>query len=748
MTIKIETGLQQLFGALPDDMSDNARERVLLAYEFALKAHNNQLRESGERYIDHDLAIAQIMAPLDVDVDTLIACLLHDVLMSHTGVADEDVEDQFGSEVASLVGGLNNLHVYAENTRSSQQDNGDLGKRSLEVIRQAILSIIEGDIRIILVRLADCLEDLRKASNLPQEQRLQIAGEAMHIYAPLANRLGIWHLKWELEDLAFRYLDPVNYRKIAQKLTVRRTERTEKVEIAATKLQNAIVEMGLSAEVTGRSKHIYSIFRKMRRKDLDFEQINDIQALRVILHPRDPESYAKKNLKEKADEDRSLCYQALGIVHSLWQPIQGEFDDYIATPKPNGYRSLHTAVVDPDTGQKLEVQIRSLRMHEEAEKGVAAHWAYKESGTKVSASTQRRIQNLRELLTTLQETEDETSSREILESEVLAERIYAFTPDGDVVELPGNATPIDFAYQIHTSVGHRCRGARVNGKMCSLDHKLQSGDRVEIITAKRGGPSRDWMNESLGYTGSARTRSKVRQWFRKQERGKNIQQGREVVERELKRLGLSDTYTVDEIAAALKYDDVKEFLARVGFGDIQSSQISGALMLMQKSLKPDDEELLPLLLPKRPKSQGLTVLGTSGLPTKMAGCCNPIPPEPIVGYITRGHGITIHRQNCKQLDAITDRERIVREVDWGQETDTYPIPVVVEAYRRPNLVDDMASILRGQQIMAPKTKTVTTDSILTVYLEAEVNSIEQLNWLLKKFEALPNVIEARRQHWS
>ena len=506
--------------------------------------------------------------------------------------------------------------------------------------------------------------------------------------------------------------------------------------------------MGLSAEVTGRSKHIYSIFRKMRRKDLDFEQINDIQALRVILHPRDPESYAQKNLKEKADEDRSLCYQALGIVHSLWQPIQGEFDDYIATPKPNGYRSLHTAVVDPYTGQKLEVQIRSLRMHEEAEKGVAAHWAYKESGTKVSASTQRRIQNLRELLTTLQETEDDTSSREILESEVLAERIYAFTPNGDVVELPSNATPIDFAYQIHTSVGHRCRGARVNGKMCSLDHKLRSGDRVEIITTKRSGPSRDWMNESLGYTGSARTRSKVRQWFRKQERGKNIQQGREVVERELKRLGLGDTYTVDEIAAALKYDDVKEFLSRVGFGDIQSTQISGALMLMQKSLKPDDEELLPLLLPTRPKSQGLTVLGTSGLPTKMAGCCNPIPPEPIVGYITRGHGITIHRQNCKQLDAITDRERIVREVDWGQETDTYPIPIVVEAYRRPHLVDDMASILRGQQIMAPKTKTITNDSILTVYLEAEVNSIDQLNWLLKKFEALPNVIEARRQHWS
>jgi len=748
MKQKLDTSLQELLSSLPGGLLEQARERILSACNFALAAHNDQVRETGEQYIEHDLAVAQIMAPLDVDTDTLIACLLHDILLPHTEITAADVEQRFGREVASLVTGLNNLQDYAQRTKYAKHSNGDVDKSALEVIRQAILSIIEGDIRIILIRLADSLQDLRKASLMQKDQQIRIATEAMHIYAPLANRLGIWHLKWELEDLAFRFLDPVNYKKIAQKLAERRDERTRKVDAAAVKLQKSILDTGLRSEVTGRSKHIYSIYRKMQRKDIGFEQINDIQALRVILYPSDPASYAEKSLNEKAVEDRSLCYQVLGIVHGLWQPIQGEFDDYIATPKPNGYRSLHTAVVDTETGQNLEVQIRSLRMHEEAEKGVAAHWAYKESGTKVSASTQRRIQNLRELLTTLQETEDDAAGREILETEVLAERIYAFTPNGDVVELPGGSTPIDFAYQIHTSVGHRCRGARVNGKMCSLDQKLNSGDRVEIITAKREGPSRDWMNASLGYTGSARTRSKVRQWFRTQERGKNIQQGREVVERELKRLGLGDSYTVDEIAAALKYDDVKEFLARVGFGDIQSAQISGALMLMQKSLKPDDEELIPLLAPKRPTSQGLTVLGASGLPIKMAGCCNPIPPEPIVGYITRGHGITIHSQNCQQLAAITDRERIINEVDWGQEADTYPIPIVVEAYRRPHLVDDMANILRGQQIMSPKTKTMTNDSILTVYLEAEVTSLEQLNWLLKKFEALPNVIEARRQRWS
>jgi (p)ppGpp synthase/HD superfamily hydrolase len=321
--------------------------------------------------------------------------------------------------------------------------------------------------------------------------------------------------------------------------------------------------------------------------------------------------------------------------------------------RPNGYKSLHTAVIDNLSGHTLEVQIRSARMHEEAERGIAAHWAYKEDGARVTASVQRRIQNLRELLVALREVGDPTTDTEIFESELLAERIYAFTPRGDVIDLPVGSTPIDFAYQIHTEVGHRCRGARVDGKMVGLDYKLKSGQRVEILTSKRGGPSRDWMNASLGYTGSARTRSKIRGWFRAQEREQNIQQGREVVERELKRLGLSDVYSVAEIAEALRYDDVDSFLARVGFGDIQSSQISGALALLKQNLQPDDE-LRPLLQePSKPK--GLTVRGLSGLYTKMAGCCNPIPPEKIVGYITRGQGVTIHRQDCKQVEAITEK---------------------------------------------------------------------------------------------
>ncbi len=749
MTRFVVKSISELIEELPDGPDGPSAQQLNYAYSFIVTAHGDHERESGETYVEHDLVLANYMMDLDVDIDTLLASMLHDSLLPHTGVTVNDLRRKFGAEVASIVAGLDNLLAYASQTKIKTVASGDIDRRSTEDVRQALLTIIEGDIRVILIRMADCLIDLRYASKLDSERRHEIASEAMYIYAPLANRLGIWHLKWELEDLAFRYLDPENYHKIADSLSERRSERSHRIDVAASRLKQIIEEMGLKADVSGRSKHIYSIFRKMRRKNLAFENIYDVEALRVILEPRDKEAYAKKNQKERADEDRSICYQVLGAVHSIWQPIPKEFDDYIASPKPNGYRSLHTAVIDTETGQKLEVQIRTVSMHEEAEKGIAAHWAYKEGGKRVSASAQRRIQALREILSSLQESVDSVSGNEVLEREMLAERIYAFTPDGDVIELPSGSTPIDFAYQIHTQVGHRCKGARVNGKMVSLDYKLRPGDKVEIITAKRPSPSRDWMNASLGYTGTARTRSKVRQWFRKQERGKNIQQGRAVVERELKRLGLSDTYSVEEIAHALKYDDVKEFLARVGFGDIQSSQISGSVRLMDKSLKPADEELLPLLLPQQPsKPKGLTVLGVSGLATKMAGCCNPIPPEPIVGYITRGHGVTIHRQDCRQLEAITDRERIIKEVDWGVESETYPIPIVVTAYRRANLVDEMSNILRGQKISAPSTKTVTSDSTLTVYLIAEVNSLDQLNWLLHKFEALPNVIEARRQQWS
>ena len=720
-------------------------QEVKRAYEFASQIHNGRQRESGELYIEHDLAVTHILSQLDVDSSTLVASMLHDSLLPHTGQTVESIQKYFGEEPTALIHGLEQLYAYASEEQYQRHNDPNADRKTLEGVRRAVLAIIEGDIRVILIRLADCLQDLRKASNLPLEQRREIANEAMNIYAPLANRLGIWQLKWELEDLAFRYLQPEKYKEIASQLAARRAERMVNIEQAVEKLERSIRESGLNGTVSGRSKHIYSIHRKMVRKRLDFDHIFDIQALRVILEPVDKVAYEKKNNKEKEEEDRRLCYQALGLVHSLWQPIPREFDDYIAAPKANGYQSLHTAVIDTKTGENLEVQIRTLRMHDEAEKGVAAHWAYKEDGGKVASSVKRRIDNLRDLLASLQEDNHQDEDDALLENEILAERIYVFTPKGDVIDLPSGSTPIDFAYAIHTEVGHRCRGARVNGKMVSLDYALKSGERVSILTTNRGGPSRDWMNGSLGYTGSARTRSKIRQWFRNQEREQNIIQGREVVERELRRLGLTETYTVSDIANSLKYEDEEEFLAKVGFGDIQSRQISGAIALMEKNLHPDDE-LRPLLLKKPAKKQGLTITGVAGLHTRMAKCCQPIPPEPITGFITRGQGVTIHRADCKQVLNTSEPERLI-DVAWGDETAVYPIPIVLKAYHRPNIIEEIVAILRGQRINTPKTKTTSVGNIMTISLIVEVKSLEQLNWLFQKLESLPNVIEAHRQRW-
>lgn len=745
---KSQPNLTDLLKALPTGLEQAATDKIRRAYDLASKIFQDRLCETGESYLRHNLAVGQTLLHLDVDPTTIAASLLQNSLRPPFTLTVEELRKQLDAETAALVSDLQALQTYTdnENYKKLQSDAIFTEQSRLESVRRAILAIVKGDIRVILIRMGDCLQTLRQAEALPAERRREVANEAMHIYAPLSNRLGIWQYKWELEDLAFRYLEPQRYREIASKLAERRAERTRKIEAAASALRRRLKEMNFQAEVTGRPKHIYSIYRKMQRKGVDIDHIYDIQALRVILQPQEPEKYMKLSGREKDEVDRALCYQVLGLVHSLWQPIPREFDDYIANPKPNGYRSLHTAVIDTKTGQTLEVQIRTLRMHEEAEKGVAAHWAYKEEGARVSSSAQRQIQSMRELLVAMQEAEwaDDSS---IIEAENQASHIYVFTPKDDVIELPAGSTPIDFAYQVHTSVGHRCAGARVNGKMVSLDYKLQSGDKVEIITNKYPSPRRDWMNASLGYTGSARTRSKIRQWFRQQEREKNVEQGRELVLRELRRLGLQETYSIEDIALALKYDDEEEFLAKVGFGDIQTRQISGAIALMRRELKPEDEDLTPLLAPLQNKPKGLTVRGLSGLYTRMAKCCNPIPPEAIIGYITRGEGVTIHRQNCAQVAAIKERERLI-EVDWGVEAETYPIPIVVHAYRRAGLIDEMNAILRGQNISVPKTKRTTDDSTMTVYLVVEVTDLTQLNWLMQKFANLPNVIDVYRQRWS
>ena len=736
----------------------NEKDRLRLndALQFAIDIYGEERRPSGETYLEHGRNVAMALSELGIeDIDTIIAALLHDALQPFTRLTGQDLEKRLGREVTALIKGAKTIDDYSKRASRNRPLAGidldsSLDKDTLEAIRKALLSIIEGDIRIIVIRMVDCLQDLRRVSSLSASMQHEVAFEAMNIYAPLANRLGIWHLKSQLEDTAFRYLEPERYREIARHLDEKQELRAIKVNRAAARLRQRLDKMGLKATVTGRPKHIYSIYRKMKRKELDFGQIYDIQALRVIIEPTDPETSGEKPQnarprKERDDLERDLCYQVLGAVHSLWQPIRGEFDDYIGSPKANGYKSLHTAVIDSESGQKLEVQIRTVRMHEEAERGIAAHWAYKEQDAKVSSSSQRQIHNLRELLTSLQEDEEEGEG--IIDVGKLEERIYVYTPNGKVIDLPAGSTPIDFAYQIHTELGHLCRGAKINDKLVGLDHQLQSGDKVEIVKGKRGGPNRDWMNPSLGYTGSARTRSKIRQWFRQQEREQNITQGREVVQRELKRLGLTDVFTVEDIGRALKYDDIDEFLSKVGFGDIQTVKITGAIALMQQALRVEDEELLPLFKPPSPKRKGLTVRGVEGLYTRFAGCCNPLPPDPIIGYITRGQGVTIHSQTCDQLKGILDKERLI-EVDWGSGDERYPIPIVVTAYRRGSLIEDLVSTLRGQKISVPKTKLVTSDNIMTVYLIAEVTDIQQLNWLLAKLSNLPKVIKVQRQQWT
>ena len=760
----IEPAVADLLKGLPRELDNESdRARLVPALQFALTTYGDERRPSGETYVEHGRNVVGALSELGiVDTDTVIATLLHDTLLPQFKVTDGALIKHFGREVAALIRGVKTLDDYSKQAGRNRQaapDNTDerQDRDTLEAIRRALLSIIEGDIRVILIRMVDSLQDLRRAANMPLDLQRQVAYEAMYIYAPIANRLGIWHLKSQLEDLAFRYLEPEKYREIARALDEKREVRALKVERAATRLRKRLRDMGLKATVTGRPKHLYSIYRKMKRKELDFTQIYDIQALRVIIETPEPaaEDAAPKAIskdkklnakarKEREDNERDLCYQVLGAVHSLWQPMRGEFDDYIGSPKANGYKSLHTAVIDSETGQKLEVQIRTQRMHEEAERGVAAHWLYKEQDTQVSSSSQRQIQNLRELLVTLQEDEDEAG---VLDMTKLEERIHVYTPTGQIVDLPAGSTPIDFAYQIHTDLGHLCSGARVNGKLTSLDYQLKSGDKVEIIKSKRGKPNRDWMNPSLGYSGSARTRSKIRQWFRQQEREQNIAQGREVIERELKRLGLLELFTVEDIAHALKFEVIDEFLSKVGFGDIHTVQITGAIAVMQQALRAEDEELRPLFRPPSSKRKGVTVRGMEGLHTRLAACCHPIAPEPIIGYITRGQGVTIHAQSCDQLKGITDKERLI-EVEWGTGGEKYPIPIVVTAYRRGGLIEDLVSTLRGQQINVPKTKLVTTDNIMKVYLIAEVADITQLNWLLAKLENLPKVIKAQRQSWS
>jgi guanosine-3',5'-bis(diphosphate) 3'-pyrophosphohydrolase len=707
---KVEELIEKLKQYSPDADADLVRR----AYNVAARAHEGQTRKSGEPYISHSLAVAEILADLRMDGTALAVALLHDV-PEDTSTKLADLSSQFDEEIVKLVDGVTKLERIRELSRSRQ---GALAEGQAENIRKVFLAMVD-DIRVVMIKLADRLHNMRTLDALPPEKQRRIAQETLDIYAPLASRLGIWELKWQLEDLALLHLEPEEYHRIARLLAEKRRERQDYVQRVITVIRQRLQTEGIAAEVTGRPKHIYSIYHKMKEKGREFEEIYDVRGVRLLV-----------------DEVKD-CYAALGILHSMWRPIAGQFDDYVAMPKDNLYQSLHTAVIGPE-GRPLEIQIRTREMHGVAEYGIAAHWRYKEQ-IKRDLNLEAKIAWLRQASDWRQEVKDAGQFVESLKSDIFPERVYVFTPKGDIVDLPQGATPVDFAYLIHTEIGHRCRGARVNGRLVPLDYKLRTGEQVEVLTAKKGGPSRDWLNQQQGYLNTARAREKVRQWFKQQERDENVTQGRELLEKELRRLSLEQR-PFEEIARLFKYDNVDNFLAAIGYGDVSLQQIAVKLadIVVQRELGP-----MPVL--PRPSVVGIQVKGVGDLLTRLAKCCNPVPGDPIIGYITRGTGITVHRRDCPNVKNIADSERLI-EIEWGTTREAYPVDIRIEAFDRAGLLRDIATIVADEGInMSAATSSSHADNTATVVATLLINNIQQLHNVLARLEGLRNILEVRRE---
>jgi guanosine-3',5'-bis(diphosphate) 3'-pyrophosphohydrolase len=742
--------IESLMGGLPETYSPADRELVMRAYRAAEKAHEGQKRVSGEPYISHCVAVAGILAEYGVQPAVVAAALLHDTV-EDTPMTLEMIQQDFGEEIASLVDGVTKLTQLPRVSRGDQHEKeetldeekrriaerrgeslpdeeADLLIRSRkhdlvsETLRKTFLAMGD-DVRVVIIKLADRLHNMRTLSHLPDNKRRRIAQETLDIFAPLANRLGIWQLKWELEDLGFRYVNPDKYREIADNLAKRRSEREQEMEEVKLKLQEALTQAGIQADVSVRPKHIYSIYRKMTRKDVPFDLVHDVRGVRIIV------------------PDLSTCYTTLGVIHSQWRPIPGEFDDYIAAPKDNFYRSLHTAV-NYDDGRTLEIQIRTPDMHQNAEYGIAAHWRYKEGEIR-DDDYERRILWLRSLMEWRQDVVDAREFVDNMKSEVFEDRVYIFTPHGDIIDLPVGSTPIDFAYQVHTDIGHRCRGAKVNGKLVSLDVQLKTGDKVEILTAKRGGPSLDWLNPNLGLVRTQRARGKIRQWFKRQAREKNMAQGKSILEKELRRLGLTDT-NLERLGREFELKTVEDLYEIVGIGDLPVAKIVKHLTLGDKEEEGTFTVFGQTATPSTIQAyDAVTVVGLKGLLTNIARCCNPAPGDEIIGYITRGRGATIHRNDCPNVLRIGDRERLVR-VSWGEPKATYAIPIRIKAYDRDGLMKDVSTLISDEGVNMPRVKVETNRNMAVFELVLEVRDILQLSRILDRLENLPNVMEARR----
>lgn len=730
--------IANLMEILPKNFGVVDRDLVLRAYDYASEKHAGQKRLSGEPYVSHCVAVAGILAEMQVTPTIIIAALLHDTV-EDTSATTEDIAKNFGDEVAKLVEGVTKLTNLPRVSRGDQHVDkkieveeppeelppmaAKLKRRDLanETLRKVFLAMGD-DIRVVLIKLADRLHNMRTLGYIPEAKRKRIAQETMDIFAPLANRLGIWQIKWELEDLSFRYIDPDKYREIAENLAERRQDREKMIAKIIGHLHEVLAQHGIQAEISGRPKHIYSIYKKMAEKGKPFEMVRDLRAVRCIV----------SDIKE--------CYSALGVIHTTWRPIPQEFDDYVAAPKDNFYQSLHTSVIYDD-GKPLEVQIRTVEMHQNAEFGIAAHWRYKERGHR-DEMYEQRINWFRAIMEWRQEIEDATEFVDSMKSDVFQDRVYVFTPRGDIIDMPAGSTPIDFAYHVHTEIGNRCRGAKVNGKLVTLDYDLKTGDQVEVLTAKQGGPSRDWLNPSLGLVKTQRARSKIRAWFKKQDREQNLTQGKVMLEKELRRLGMTE-FSAETLAKIFDFRAIDEFYVAIGCGDLGLGRIVNRLSEISA---PKDQQLFPLSPREaRQDTNGVSVLGLKGLLTTMARCCNPAPGDEIVGYITRGRGATIHRQDCPNMLRIKDRERMIK-VTWGEPHQVYPVSVSIKAYDRQGLMNDISQIITNEGVNLVDIDIKVAQNLASIVMVLEVSDISQLSRVLSRIENLPNVMEAHRQH--
>ncbi len=695
-------------------ISDDSKDREYLTEAIDLMLDVASF--DRDPHVPFSLDVADILRNIQVDQVTLIAAVLSDVRLGDT-YSIETIAEKFSSTIALLVKNMRWLHHF-----KPPSENEIPIPEQAERLRRMLLAMVD-DVRAVLIHLSWRLQHLRLLSNADIAERRAVAQETMDIYAPLANRLGVSQIKWEMEDLAFRYLEPISYKQIAKSLDAKRLEREAYVETFTGNLQHLLKDAEIEAEVYGRPKHIYSIWKKMKRKNLSIDQLYDLRAVRVIV------------------KDVRACYTALGIIHELWKHVPAELDDYIANRKPNGYQSLHTVVIGP-TGRYVEIQIRTQDMHIFAELGVAAHWRYKEGGGQ-DAAMERVVGSLRRLL------DSDDNDDELLEdfrAEIFPDRVFVITPQGDILDLSKGSTPLDFAYAIHTGVGHRCTGAKVNGAIATLDHKLNNGDQVEIITQKDEQPRRKWLNPTLGYIGSSSSRSKIRHWFRQQDHEKNLQDGKDIIEQEKHHLNLKKI-DLKPLLERFHQQTEKEFLIALGRGDISVAQLTATLDVPKK----EEVKYRKISVKEEHNDRGIQIQGVSNLLVEIANCCKPVPGDEIIGYITVGRGITIHRTDCANIDEKNlgpEKSLRLAEATWGTETTAYTVDIQVTGFNKPGLISDVATVLAKQQINVVNitTKRGQTDLISLLGISIQIENTVQLFQLLEKIEQLPNVMDAKRNN--